>query len=62
MAITFNIQADLEATEKEIVDWKNLVRDYKRNETPVPKLVADHLKMLKEDAAMLRRQLNGENR
>ena len=61
MSIIFNIEADLEATEEEIVDWKKRARDYKSKGIPVPENIADRIAMLKKDASLLRRQLNGEN-
>jgi hypothetical protein len=61
MSITFNIAADLEATEEAIVDWKKRARDYKSKGIEVPAYIADRIAMLKKDASLLRRQLNGDN-
>lgn len=62
MAIHFNIPADLAIVEQSIVDWKRRVKDYEDKGIPVPKHITTRLDMLKEDARLMRKELDGENR
>ncbi|OFX05668.1 MAG: hypothetical protein A3E78_03220 [Alphaproteobacteria bacterium RIFCSPHIGHO2_12_FULL_63_12] len=61
MAITFNIEEDLKATEAALVDWKRRVRRYEDKKIPVPEHILARIELLKEDARLLRRQMSGED-
>ena len=56
MAITFNIEEDLKATEAALVDWKRRAKDYESKGLGVPPHIETRIEMLKQDALLLRRQ------
>lgn len=61
MAVTFNIEEDLKATEAAIIDWKRRVKKYEAKGIEVPRKIVARIEMLKQDALLLRRQLDGTN-
>lgn len=62
MAIHFNIEEDLKATEIALVDWKRRAKDYADRGMAVPPHIEARIEMLKKDATLLRQQMNGDNR
>lgn len=62
MAIEFNIEQDLAAVEAAIVDWKRRAKDYEDRDLPVPQHIERRLEMLKKDAGLLRRTIEGSDR
>ncbi len=51
-------QAELDAVEQQLVDWKRRAKDYGRHGMMAPAHVERRIEMLKADARLLREQMN----